>query len=248
VLCHQLGQDLVLVCTFFFPEPCAVSCGLHRPERRTERVASIPRAAASPGVNTACTSCQFTRASLFSSHCSSPPLPSRWYPWSESAADSRNVRDSVRSCRGPLHSLETQSCRRSLHTHDDATDVIDQIVVVIAKPRRTAFGRVGRVRNPWSRASLAAQRELRLGSPALARLNTRARCVHLSHFRQLFAGNAAMMIRIGLNETAIHRHMFAPHQSDFHTTGDDLLNQLLKQLCSWNRPRFLENVEKCGIS
>ena len=41
--------------------------------------------------------------------------------------------------------LLTQPCRRSLHSHDHATGVIHQIIVVIAEPCRTALGRVGRV-------------------------------------------------------------------------------------------------------
>ena len=44
-----------------------------------------------------------------------------------------------------------------------------------------------------------------------------------------------MMIRIGLNETAVHGHVFALHQSGSDATGDDLLKQLLKQI------RFLES-------
>jgi hypothetical protein len=50
------------------------------------------------------------------------------------------------------------------------------------------------------------------------------------------------MIRIGLNETAVHRHVFALHQSGFHTTGDDLLKQLLKQL--FNVVQTLTKVER----
>jgi len=43
------------------------------------------------------------------------------------------------------------------------------------------------------------------------------------------------MISIGLNETAVHRHVLALHQPRCHATGDDLLKQLLKQI------RFLES-------
>ena len=59
--------------------------------------------------------------------------------------------------------------------------------------------------------------------------------VHLSHFRQLFAGNAAVMISIGLDETAVYRHVLALHQSRLYAAGDDLLKDLLKQI------RFLES-------
>src|SRR5579864_6310830 len=56
------------------------------------------------------------------------------------------------------------------------------------------------------------------------------RVLHLRHFRQLFAWNAARVASIGLNETAVHRQVLAFHQSGFHAAVDDLFEQLLKQL------------------
>jgi hypothetical protein len=44
------------------------------------------------------------------------------------------------------------------------------------------------------------------------------------------------MIRIGLDETAVHRHVLALHQSGLYAAGDDLLKDLLKQI------RFLEST------
>src|SRR6476660_9327181 len=44
------------------------------------------------------------------------------------------------------------------------------------------------------------------------------------------------MIRIGLDETAVHRHVLALHQSRLHATSDDLLKELLKQI------RFLKST------
>src|SRR6266568_5874136 len=43
------------------------------------------------------------------------------------------------------------------------------------------------------------------------------------------------MIRIGLDEAAVHRHVLALHQSRLYAAGDDLLKDLLKQI------RFLES-------
>ena len=54
--------------------------------------------------------------------------------------------------------------------------------------------------------------------------------VHLSHFPQLLARDTAVMIGIGRDETAIHGHVFAFHQSGCDATGNDLLKQLLKQI------------------
>src|SRR5258705_7023667 len=80
-----------------------------------------------------------------SSHCSSSPV-----------AVGGIRRQSMRQAALPFaiafdhgsgrYTLLTQSRRRSLHAYDDATGVIHQIVVVIAQPRWTAFGRVGRIR------------------------------------------------------------------------------------------------------
>src|ERR1041385_4151940 len=42
--------------------------------------------------------------------------------------------------------LVTEPCRSSLHAYDDATAVIDQIVVVITQSCRTTFGRICRIR------------------------------------------------------------------------------------------------------
>ena len=44
-----------------------------------------------------------------------------------------------------------------------------------------------------------------------------------------------MVVGVGLDETAVHRHVLALHQASFHATGDDLLKDLLKQI------RFLES-------
>src|SRR6202021_2471687 len=38
------------------------------------------------------------------------------------------------------------------------------------------------------------------------------------------------MIRIGLDETAVHRHVLALHQSGLYAAGHDLLKDLLKQI------------------
>src|ERR1700689_4268844 len=38
------------------------------------------------------------------------------------------------------------------------------------------------------------------------------------------------MISVGLDETAVHRHMLALHQSHFDATSDDFLKDLLKQI------------------
>src|SRR5512135_2130191 len=46
----------------------------------------------------------------------------------------------------------------------------------------------------------------------------------------MLARNATVMIGIGLDETAVHRHVLALYQSGLDTTGDDLLKQFLKQL------------------
>jgi hypothetical protein len=43
------------------------------------------------------------------------------------------------------------------------------------------------------------------------------------------------MVGIGLDETAVHRHVLAPHQSGLDAAGDDLLKNLPKQI------RFLES-------
>src|SRR5258708_4225432 len=43
------------------------------------------------------------------------------------------------------------------------------------------------------------------------------------------------MIGVGLDKTAVHRHVLAPHQPSLDATGDDLLKELLKQI------RFLES-------
>src|SRR6476620_4105596 len=44
------------------------------------------------------------------------------------------------------------------------------------------------------------------------------------------------MIRIGLDEAAVHRHVLALHQSSLYAAADDLLKDLLKQI------RFLEST------
>src|SRR5437773_8927777 len=51
----------------------------------------------------------------------------------------------------------------------------------------------------------------------------------------MLAGNATLLVGIGLREAAIHRQVVPLHQSDFQTAGHDLLKQLLEQL------RFLES-------
>jgi len=39
-----------------------------------------------------------------------------------------------------------------------------------------------------------------------------------------------VVIGVGLDETAVHRHVLALHQASLHATGDDLLKDLLKQI------------------
>src|SRR6185503_13136187 len=136
----------------------------------------------------------------------------------------------VRRC-----ALVTQSCRGSLHAHDDATAVIDQIVVVIAQPCWTAFGCKRRIRIRGRNFVLLRNR--RFDGVLLFQFGQilAHRAVHFGYLCQLLAGNAAVMIGVGLDETAVHRHVLALYQSGLLAAVDDLLKQLLKQI------RFLES-------
>src|SRR5215469_17659055 len=50
------------------------------------------------------------------------------------------------------------------------------------------------------------------------------------------------MIRIGLNETAVHRHVLALHQPRGHAPGNDLLQQLLKHAMFTHNPSRTEPI------
>src|SRR6266568_136786 len=80
-----------------------------------------------------------------SNHCRNSPLP--YVASAATDAGSRPCHWVKRAIMSRGHRFLTHPCCRRLYSHDHATVVVDQIVVVVSQPsRRAALGGVGRVR------------------------------------------------------------------------------------------------------
>ena len=128
------------------------------------------------------------------------------------------------------HRLLTHARRRRLHTHDHATVVIDQVVVVVTEPGgRAALGRIGGIGIGGRYLILLMHRLFhRVLLFHFPQILAHA-VVHLGCLRQLLARNPTLLGGVCFHEAAIHRQVLALHQSHLHTLPHDLFEQLLEQ-------------------
>src|SRR5882724_4015114 len=129
------------------------------------------------------------------------------------------------------HRFWAHPCCRCLHSHDHATVVVDQIVVVVPQPsRRAALGGLGRIRVGGRYLFLLMYTIFRrVLLFQLLQVLTHG-VMDLRRFHQLLTWNTALLRRIGFHETAIDRQVLPLRQSHFHTLQHDLFKQFIEQL------------------